>query len=70
MKNSMGIDSIVLVRDASSADAARLGLFLVRRRLQSEDLLLVGPDQRPHVEQHDRAEPRSDAECPRSPSAA
>ena len=39
MKNSIGIDSIVLVRDARNASAARLGLLLVGGGLHSEDLL-------------------------------
>src|SRR5258708_1033341 len=41
-------------------DAARLVLLVVGRRNDAEDLLLVRPDQRPDVDQHDGAQPRAD----------
>src|SRR6266481_9073664 len=42
------------------------GLLLIRRRHDPEDFLLVRPDEHPHVEQHDSAEPCTDAQGPES----
>src|SRR6266513_1532613 len=39
-----------------------LVLFLVARGDDAQDLLLVGPDQPPHVDQHDGPEPGADSD--------
>ncbi len=63
MKNSSGIDSAVLVRDARKATRRALAFSSSVAGFSAEDLLLIRPDQRPHVEQHDGAEPRADADA-------
>src|SRR5688500_7484827 len=41
---------------------ARLCLLLVRGLHDAEDFLLIRPDEDPHIEQHDRAQPCTDAD--------
>ena len=59
---SIGIDSIVFARDARNATRRALRDLLRRRLDETQHFLLIRPDQNPNVEQHDRAEPRADAD--------
>ena len=43
-------------------DLAALGLLLVTCRDQSQDLLLIRPDQNPHVKEHHGADPHAEAD--------
>ena len=60
--NSIGIDSMVLVREARNATRRAFAFSSIGRRHHAQYLLLVRPDQYPDVEQHDGAEPGTDAD--------
>jgi hypothetical protein len=63
MKNSIGIESIVFVREATPARAPR-GAALGHLGRGRDDDLLRRPDHEPHVEPHQRAEHATEEDLP------
>ena len=61
IENSIGIDSMVLVRENNIACAPK-PLSCQHQLQQSQALFLIGPDNKPDVKPHHNAQPHADAD--------